>query len=149
MLSIVRILDQSMNNTSLILLFTVGKKSFLFPGDAQIENWTYALATDPKHAQTLEKLAAVDVPARRARSRPQQHRSVAREPGQDPGQRDRAAHDRGTRDVGRYARDAALEGQIGQRADNEAITPGQIVCRGFARPGAEARRLRFRQVFVP
>jgi hypothetical protein len=39
----VRMLDQEMNNTSVILLFQVGKKKLLFPGDAQIENWQYAL----------------------------------------------------------------------------------------------------------
>ena len=43
LLEIVRSLDQEMNNTSVILLFEVGKKKLLFPGDAQIENWQYAL----------------------------------------------------------------------------------------------------------
>ena len=32
-----------MNNTSVILLFQIGKKKMLFPGDAQIENWQFAL----------------------------------------------------------------------------------------------------------
>jgi hypothetical protein len=32
-----------MNNTSVILLFEVGKAKFLFPGAAQIENWEFAL----------------------------------------------------------------------------------------------------------
>lgn len=45
LLSIVRILDDAMNNTSLILLFEVGRKLLLFPGDAQYENWMYALDT--------------------------------------------------------------------------------------------------------
>jgi hypothetical protein len=40
---LVRILDKAMNNTSVILLFEVGGKKLLFPGDAQIENWEYAL----------------------------------------------------------------------------------------------------------
>ena len=44
LLQIVRSLDQEMNNTSVILLFQVGKKTLLFPGDAQIENWQYALS---------------------------------------------------------------------------------------------------------
>lgn len=44
MLSIMRTLDSVMNNTSLILLFEVGDKKLLFPGDAQIENWSYALS---------------------------------------------------------------------------------------------------------
>jgi len=40
---IVRALDDVMNNTSVILLFEVGDKGLLFPGDAQLENWQYAL----------------------------------------------------------------------------------------------------------
>lgn len=43
-LEIVRILDRQMNNTSLILLFEAGSKKLLFPGDAQLENWQYALS---------------------------------------------------------------------------------------------------------
>ena len=45
LLQIVRMLDKAMNNTSVILLFRVGKESLLFSGDAQIENWQYALST--------------------------------------------------------------------------------------------------------
>lgn len=44
LLQIVRILDDAMNNTSVILLFVCGTKSFLFSGDAQWENWAYALS---------------------------------------------------------------------------------------------------------
>jgi hypothetical protein len=44
LLQIVRMLDTAMNNTSVILLFEVGKTRLLFPGDAQIENWQYALS---------------------------------------------------------------------------------------------------------
>ena len=40
LLEIVRQLDDEMNNTSLILLFEVFGKKLLFPGDAQIENWS-------------------------------------------------------------------------------------------------------------
>lgn len=43
LLQIVTALDKAMNNTSLILLFEVGGKKLLFPGDAQIESWSYAL----------------------------------------------------------------------------------------------------------
>ena len=43
MLGLVRALDAQMNNTSVILLFKAGSKSLLFPGDAQLENWRYAL----------------------------------------------------------------------------------------------------------
>lgn len=49
--SVVRILDKVINNTSLILLFDIAGLKLLFPGDAQLENWTYALErckTDPK-----------------------------------------------------------------------------------------------------
>lgn len=47
LLQIVRMLDKAMNNTSVILLFRVGEESLLFPGDAQIENWQYALSREP------------------------------------------------------------------------------------------------------
>jgi hypothetical protein len=57
LLSIVRILDKAMNNTSVIMLFEVGGKKLLFPGDAQLENWAYALSK-PKW---VEMLADVDV----------------------------------------------------------------------------------------
>lgn len=43
MFELVRTLDHQMNNTSAILLFEVGDMRMLFPGDAQIENWNYAL----------------------------------------------------------------------------------------------------------
>ncbi len=43
LLSIVRMLDKAMNNTSVVLLFEVAGKLILFPGDAQYENWMYAL----------------------------------------------------------------------------------------------------------
>ena len=43
MLQLVRDLDSVMNNTSVILLFEIGKTKLLFPGDAQIENWSFAL----------------------------------------------------------------------------------------------------------
>jgi len=43
-LAIVTILDKFLNNTSLILLFEVKGKKLLFPGDAQLENWQWALS---------------------------------------------------------------------------------------------------------
>jgi len=46
LLGIVTKLDKAMNNTSLILLFEAGSKKLLFPGDAQLENWTYALQSE-------------------------------------------------------------------------------------------------------
>jgi hypothetical protein len=44
LLQLVRKLDDAMNNTSVILLLEIGDKGFLFPGDAQWENWAYALS---------------------------------------------------------------------------------------------------------
>jgi hypothetical protein len=32
-----------LNNTSVILLFEIGGSRLVFPGDAQLENWSYAL----------------------------------------------------------------------------------------------------------
>jgi hypothetical protein len=57
LLEIVRVLDEAMNNTSVILLFEALGKKMLFPGDAQIESWSYALAD----TATRELLAGVDV----------------------------------------------------------------------------------------
>jgi hypothetical protein len=57
LLQIVRNLDDAMNNTSVILLFEIGETSLLFPGDAQIENWSYALSKDEVKA----KLAKVNL----------------------------------------------------------------------------------------
>jgi hypothetical protein len=45
-LAIVTILDKFLNNTSLILLFEVKGKKLLFPGDAQLENWQWALSQE-------------------------------------------------------------------------------------------------------
>jgi hypothetical protein len=44
LLGIVRIMDDALNNTSVILLFEVNGTALLFPGDAQIENWEYTLS---------------------------------------------------------------------------------------------------------
>ena len=54
-------LDQAMNNTNLILLFEIGAKKFLFSGDAQIENWTYALKAVPDVERVRELVADVGV----------------------------------------------------------------------------------------
>jgi hypothetical protein len=40
-MALVTSLDKALNNTTLVLLVTIGKKSFLFPGDAQIESWNF------------------------------------------------------------------------------------------------------------
>lgn len=56
LLGLVRILDDAMNNTSVILLFEVGDKKLLFPGDAQIENWEYALKFAEEKEENLRLL---------------------------------------------------------------------------------------------
>ena len=60
MLAIVRSLDGALNNTSLILLFEVGKTRLLFPGDAQIENWNYALKGAPNRKAIKKRLASAN-----------------------------------------------------------------------------------------
>ena len=59
-LGLVRALDDAMNNTSLILLFEVGGKRFLFPGDAQLENWNYALKDSPEADDNQKLLSGTD-----------------------------------------------------------------------------------------
>lgn len=61
LMEIVRILDDAMKNTSLILLFDVGGKRFLFPGDAQIENWSYALGQMKENPELKKLLASVEL----------------------------------------------------------------------------------------
>ncbi len=56
-LSLLRIMDDVLNNTSLILLVEIGGTTLLFPGDAQIENWRYALFDAPDAAAMRERLA--------------------------------------------------------------------------------------------
>ncbi|MBX3724505.1 MAG: hypothetical protein KF823_01130 [Xanthomonadales bacterium] len=60
LLQIVRILDAAMNNTSLVLLFECGDQKLLFPGDAQIENWQYALKT-PSLRKHLDDISVYKV----------------------------------------------------------------------------------------
>ena len=60
LLEIVRQLDEQMNNTSLILLFEVGKKKLLFPGDAQFENWSYAMTEARDKKKVAQLIADVD-----------------------------------------------------------------------------------------
>jgi hypothetical protein len=60
MLELVRALDEELNNTSLILLFTVRGRKLLFSGDAQLENWQYALQSKAHGAKNRAKLAGVD-----------------------------------------------------------------------------------------
>jgi hypothetical protein len=73
LLEIVRTLDKQLNNTSLILLFEVCGRKLLFPGDAQIENWSYALEDAPDAARPRALLADVDVYKSRSTWQPQCH----------------------------------------------------------------------------
>jgi hypothetical protein len=61
LLGLVRILDDAMNNTSLILLIEIGETLILLPGDAQIENWRYALQEAPNAKETCARLAKTKV----------------------------------------------------------------------------------------
>ncbi len=56
LLQIARTMDQALNNTSVILLFEVGDEKLLFPGDAQIENWEYALKFAPEAKKNINLL---------------------------------------------------------------------------------------------
>lgn len=61
LLGLVRILDDAMNNTSLILMFEIGNYKLLFPGDAQIENWEYALKFAEEKDANLQLLRETDL----------------------------------------------------------------------------------------
>jgi hypothetical protein len=66
-LEIVAGFDDVLNNTSVILLLTIGDRSLLLPGDAQVENWSYALDRAlgengrPAEPNLRQALAAVDL----------------------------------------------------------------------------------------
>lgn len=60
-MSLLRTMDGVLNNTSLILLLRIGDTRLLFPGDAQIENWSYALFDAPQHDAIREELAATNL----------------------------------------------------------------------------------------
>lgn len=59
LLELVRVLDNTLNNTSLILLLDVCGQKLLFPGDAQLENWLYALEEAEDHQENLKLLEDV------------------------------------------------------------------------------------------
>ncbi|HEV7237797.1 MAG TPA: MBL fold metallo-hydrolase [Thermoanaerobaculia bacterium] len=61
LLELVRIIDGTLNNTSLILLFEVNGKLLLFPGDAQIENWDYALNHAKNRVAMRRRLRATNL----------------------------------------------------------------------------------------
>jgi beta-lactamase superfamily II metal-dependent hydrolase len=61
LLRIVTALDHAMNNTSVILLIQAGDRRLLFCGDAQIENWEYALTFAGDSKDVLDLLRGVDL----------------------------------------------------------------------------------------
>jgi beta-lactamase superfamily II metal-dependent hydrolase len=61
LMRIVRTVDDALNNTSLILLIDSGDVRMLFPGDAQIENWSWSLKHAPNSAEIRKLLARVDL----------------------------------------------------------------------------------------
>jgi hypothetical protein len=61
LLRIVTTLDHAMNNTSVILLIQAGDRRLLFCGDAQIENWEYALSCAEDSTQVLDLLRRADL----------------------------------------------------------------------------------------
>jgi hypothetical protein len=50
-----------LNNTSVVLLFTIGERRLLFPGDAQIENWLYAIKAHPEHERIWDDLGRLNL----------------------------------------------------------------------------------------
>ena len=61
LMRIVRTVDDALNNTSLILLIDAGDVRMLFPGDAQIENWSWSLKHAANRAELRQLLARVDL----------------------------------------------------------------------------------------
>lgn len=63
LLSIVQTLDDSLNNTSIVLLVKVGEKRLLLAGDAQLENWSHTLELikRPSCADLRDDLANIDL----------------------------------------------------------------------------------------
>jgi beta-lactamase superfamily II metal-dependent hydrolase len=54
-------LDGVLNNTSLVLLVEAAGHKLLLPGDAEIENWGYALTGAPDHEAICGRLRGVDL----------------------------------------------------------------------------------------
>ena len=61
MLSLLRTMDGTLNNTSVILCIRIGESTLLFPGDAQIENWSWALFDAEDSRETLKLLRQTNV----------------------------------------------------------------------------------------
>lgn len=61
MTTIVRWLDDALNNTSLILLIEAAGRRMLFAGDAQIENWGFTLSELKRKRSLKRRLAELDL----------------------------------------------------------------------------------------
>jgi hypothetical protein len=61
LMSLLSIMDDVLNNTSVILLIRINDTSLLFPGDAQIENWSYALFDAPNHETIQRRLSKTNL----------------------------------------------------------------------------------------
>lgn len=61
LLRLVRWLDRALNNTSLILLWRIGRHTLLFGGDAQIENWGWALKKARNNRSFASLLRSIDL----------------------------------------------------------------------------------------
>lgn len=59
--ALVQVVDSALNNTSVILLLTIGKTRLLFSGDAEVEAWKWALCDAPDHRQTRAAVGATDL----------------------------------------------------------------------------------------
>ena len=102
LLRIVSSLEDALNNTSVILQFQTGTRRMLFPGDAQIENWSYCPPppkpslcgrTSPTSTSTRSDTTAAATPAPAASSNVAAPRPTVRLHDVDPPPRPR--QDRG------------------------------------------------------
>ena len=59
--TVARAFDDALNNTSIILLLTVGSRSMLLTGDAQVENWSPVLAGLGTNRGLSDRLADLDL----------------------------------------------------------------------------------------
>lgn len=61
MMRVVKGFDDALNNTSVVMLVTIGDRNLLFSGDAQIENWSYIISQLPTDPALARALADIDL----------------------------------------------------------------------------------------
>ena len=61
LLELARNVDEAVNNTSLVLVFEVNGRTFLFPGDAQFESWAMVLQNAQRKPQLRRLLTQVEL----------------------------------------------------------------------------------------